>query len=204
MTKKERKMKGRYVFQGNQVRDEYNDVALFASLGSQPATMEGSKIVDAWGLMPGHDEQQADAQQAYVQSDLGGSVQTFVSIPEEYAAQQPGWSKFRNPVCLLVKALYGHPDAGTYWEKHCDEKLKECGFKRITDWDSLYYHKEHRCVLMVYVDDFKLSGPAEKLPAIWEQIGKKIDLDEPKGVDRCLGCKHIVTDGFRNGAMVVK
>ena len=110
--------------------------------------------------------------------------------------------KFRNPVCLLVKALYGHPDAGTYWEKHCDEKLKECGFKRITDWDSLYYHKEHRCVLMVYVDDFKLSGPADKLPGIWEQIGKKIDLDEPKGVDRCLGCKHIVTDGFRNGGKV--
>ena len=32
----DRKYKGRYVYQGNQVRDEYNEVALFNGLGSSP------------------------------------------------------------------------------------------------------------------------------------------------------------------------
>ena len=36
-----RKYKGRMVFQGNHVRDENADVALFSELGSSPATMEG-------------------------------------------------------------------------------------------------------------------------------------------------------------------
>ena len=35
-----RKFKGRTVFQGNNVRDENADVALFSELGSSPATME--------------------------------------------------------------------------------------------------------------------------------------------------------------------
>ena len=43
-----RKFKGRTVFQGNNVRDENSDVALFSELGSSPATMEAGKAVDAY------------------------------------------------------------------------------------------------------------------------------------------------------------
>ena len=67
-----RKCKGRAVFQGNNVRDQNFDVALFQDLGSSPATMEAGKATDAYGLMPGHATQQADATQAYTQSKLGG------------------------------------------------------------------------------------------------------------------------------------
>ena len=48
-----RKFKGRTVFQGNNVRDENADVALFSELGSSPATMEAGKAVDAYGCQPG-------------------------------------------------------------------------------------------------------------------------------------------------------
>ena len=48
-----RKFKGRTVFQGNNVRDENSDVALFSELGSSPATMEAGKAVDAYGSQPG-------------------------------------------------------------------------------------------------------------------------------------------------------
>ena len=51
-----RKFKGRTVFQGNNVRDENADVALFSELGSSPATMEAGKVVDAYaayGSQPG-------------------------------------------------------------------------------------------------------------------------------------------------------
>ena len=30
-----------------------------------------------------------------------------------------------DPVVLLVEALYGHPDAGTHWEMHVNEHLRE-------------------------------------------------------------------------------
>ena len=67
-----RKYKGRAVFQGNNVRDQNFDVALFQDLGSSPATMEAGKAADAYGLLPGNATQQADATQAYTQSKLGG------------------------------------------------------------------------------------------------------------------------------------
>ena len=46
----------------------------------------------------------------------------------------------RDPVCPLVLALYGHPDAGTCWEKHCDAKLREAGFLPIVNWAGCYRH----------------------------------------------------------------
>ena len=30
----------------------------------------------------------------------------------------------RRPVVRLLRALYGQPDAGTMWEKHCDTAVK--------------------------------------------------------------------------------
>ena len=46
-----RKYKGRVVFQGNDVKDENYDYALFAELGSSPATMQAGKFADAIGLL---------------------------------------------------------------------------------------------------------------------------------------------------------
>ena len=42
------------MFQGNNVKDEAADVALFAELGSSPANMEAGKALDAYGSMPGN------------------------------------------------------------------------------------------------------------------------------------------------------
>ena len=57
-------------------------------------------------------------------------------------------------------ALYGHPDAGGDWEKHCDAMLKEVGFKALREnWPSMCYNAELDASLMVYVDDFKMAAP---------------------------------------------
>ena len=58
------KVKGRVVFQGNNVQDESWNTALFQELRSSPATVEAGKACDAFGLAPGHAVQQADAEQA--------------------------------------------------------------------------------------------------------------------------------------------
>ena len=114
-----RKYKYRVVFQGNNVVDQNWEVALFQDLGSCPATMEAGKAVDAHGCFPGHIVQQSVAEQAYVQADLKGS-ETWVLLPDD--AWPPGRKEkgYKRPVVRLIKALYGHPDSGTYWEQHCD------------------------------------------------------------------------------------
>ena len=36
----------------------------------------------------------------------------------------PEWhGKFHDPVVRLVLALYGHPDAGGFWEQRCEKAL---------------------------------------------------------------------------------
>ena len=126
----QRKFKGRAVFDGSDVRDEHKEIALFQELSSCRATMQASKAADIWGMLDGHSTQQADAVQAYTQSKLGGT-DTWVSLPKD--AWPPEWHDlgYDDPVCPLVLALYGHPDSGGYWEKHCDAHLKNVGFEPI-------------------------------------------------------------------------
>ena len=93
-----KKWKGRSVFQGNRMHDEYHDHALFAELGSSPASMESGKILDAYGSEPGFSNQQADARQAYTQALFEG-ITTWVRIPRN--RWPASWSKYRDPVCPI-------------------------------------------------------------------------------------------------------
>ena len=74
--------------------------------------MEASRAADAYGMLPGHNIDVADADQAYTQSYLEGPVQTWVSIPREQWPQEWFDLGYHDPVCPLVLSLYGHPDAG--------------------------------------------------------------------------------------------
>jgi hypothetical protein len=67
-----RKFKGRVVFEGCYVKDERNNWAIFAEIASCPATLEAGKAADGYGLISGHDVQQADGESAYTQAKLGG------------------------------------------------------------------------------------------------------------------------------------
>eukprot|EP00969_Alexandrium_andersonii_P345856 15287947-Alexandrium_andersonii.AAC.1 len=63
----------------------------------------------------------------------------------------------------LVLALYGHPDAGGYWERRCEEHPKGVGFVPAKEWKSCFVHQELGLFLVVYVDDFKMAGPTKNL-----------------------------------------
>ena len=90
--------------------------------------------------------------QAYVQAPMRGDP-TWVRLPPE---QWPAaWKGTRDPVCPLRLALYGHPDAGGYWEQHSQEKLKAIGFELIEGWRSCFYHPKLKLFLTVYLDNFK-------------------------------------------------
>ena len=124
------------------MRDQWGNPAILQELPSAPAALEASKFCDLYGLFDGHVCTQADGEQAYCQSTLRGT-DTWVFIPTH--RWPPGWSfpdDYR-PVCRLVKALYGHPDAGGYWEEHCDAILKHHKFQPIgesNEWRSCYWH----------------------------------------------------------------
>ena len=151
--------------------------------------MQAAKACDAYGLMPGHVIEQCDAEQAYIQSRLDGPTPTWVRLPRD---QWPkGWSGYRDPVCPLVLALYGHPDAGGYWERHCEKHLKDAGFVPIPDWRSCFWNKNLKLFLVVYVDDFKLSGPSGTMPEGWRLIRKHIRTETPTPVGKYLGCEHV-------------
>ncbi len=91
----------------------------------------------------------------------------------------------------LVLALYGHADAGGFWEAHCQEKLLSIGWKALAEeWQGVFWHEATRSMLIVYVDDFKLAAKPEHHNALWKSIRSVIDMD-PETVDgRFLGCSH--------------
>ncbi len=67
----------------------------------------------------------------------------------------------------LHLALYGHPDAGTCWEKHCEAKLSEKGFSPVMGWQGCYAHESLVVFLTVYVDDCKMSGRTADVEKAW-------------------------------------
>jgi len=160
-----RKFKYRVVFQGNNVVTQNWEAAMFQDLGSNPSSMQSGKAADCYGCFEGHCTEQADAEQAYVQAELKGT-ETWVALPPE--AWPDSWysrdhqPRYHRPVVRLLRALYGHPDAGAFWEEHCDTAVRGVGFDPIPNWPSCYFNKTLKLFLVVYVDDFKMSGPRKK------------------------------------------
>ena len=48
--------------------------------------------------------------------------------------------------------------------------------------------------LVVYVDDFKLAGPASAINNGWELIRKGIKIDDPSPLGMYLGCRHDLSE----------
>ena len=182
-----RKYKGRSVFQGNKVLDENSDHALFAELGSSPASMEAGKIIDVYGSQPGFAKQQADARQAYTQALFKGT-ETWVRLPRNRWPK--AWSNMKDPVAPLRLALYGHPDSGGIWEQHCTKELTKAGFVAVLPaiWPSVFHHPKLDLLLVIYVDEFKMAGPEKNMEKGWELLGGFIDMDPAEVLGRYFGC----------------
>ena len=189
-----RKHKGRIVFRGDCVKDEFNAAAVFQELSASPTTIHSANSAIAYGCIPGHTITQADAVRAYVQSTLKSKHETWVSVPKEL--WPPKWHKEgrRKPMCRLNKALYGHPESGGHWEKHLEEAIKALGGEPVENHPSSYWFEGSKLLLTVYVDDLLLSGPTENHDSFWYQLrfGKRpIKLEDPEPLSRFLGREHV-------------
>ena len=77
-----RYFKYRVVFQGNRVKDQNWQVALFNEMASTPATLDASRMADMYACFPGHTVQGRDVEQAYLQAEMEGTP-VYVMLPEE-------------------------------------------------------------------------------------------------------------------------
>ena len=128
----------------------------------------------------GFSKAQADAIQAYIQAIFTGAP-TWLSLPRNRWPEH--WSKESwQPMVPLVLALYGHPDSGGIWENHLNSRIGKEGWKQILPdvWQSIFYHAEYNCMLVVYVDDFKLAGPTENMEKAWASIKRAINIGDPE------------------------
>ena len=67
-----KKFKGRAVLLGDRVFNQDYETATFADLGSAPTTLEGGRMVDAYGCVEGNESQASDAIQAFSTNVIGG------------------------------------------------------------------------------------------------------------------------------------
>lgn len=195
---KHRKRKYLAVFQGDNVVTQNWESALCQDLGSSLACMEVGEAIDAYGCMAVNDNERADAEQAYIQAYLEGE-ETWVCLCDEFQDHPGYWKVFRHPAgtriynrpCVrLIWGLYGHPDAGSCWQRHCDSSMNARGFLPITSWPSCYYRTELRLVLMIYVHDFKLTGPTKHLAQRWKLINDAVEMGRREELGQFLGCSH--------------
>ena len=187
------KMKGRIVYRGDCAKDEMGAAAVYQELGANPTSVQGLNNCLAYGSLPGNATTTADAIKAYIQAFLKGKYKTWIELPPEL---RPAWwrQKFVRPVVLLVRALYGHPDAGGLWEEHLKGVLKGLGGYEVPEFPGNFWFPKLKLLLSTYVDDLTLSGPAENHQGFWEQLTALIDVEPPEPIYRVLGRNHVLID----------
>ena len=187
-----RVLKGRIVFRGDSARDEYGMAAIYQDLNASPTAITSANANIAYGLIPGNKTTSADAVKAYVQAMLKSKHPTYVELPREL--QPVEWrGKYRRPVVRLRKSLYGHPEAGAHWQIHLEAILAGMGGNAVDGHMSTFIFADTKLMLTVYVDDLVLSGPESAHTPFWEEISKKVKLEEISGLGRFLGRYHEIT-----------
>ena len=126
-------LKGRIVYRGDIGKDQHGAAAVYQDISANPTTVQGLNNCIAYGLIPGNTISTADAIKAYVQSTLKAAQPTWIQLPRElWPAEWQG--AYRQPVVLLKKSLYGHPESGGHWERHLEGILFELGAEAIREY----------------------------------------------------------------------
>ena len=190
-----RTLKGRVCYRGDNARTAEGKLAVYQTMAASPTSIVAANAIIAYGLMKGHRISSADAIKAYLQSWLDSLAETWVRLPREVWPQEwfhsDGTPKYRRPVIRLLKSLYGHPEAGFHWERHLAKELKSMGGIPIEEYPSTYVFPNYdNLALIVYVDDFVLSGPDGMHDKFWEDLGKKVLIDDIGDLGRFLGRHH--------------
>ena len=97
-------------------------------------------------------------------------------------------------MCLLHKALYGHPESGGHWERHLTAAVLARGGVPIQGHPSSFWFSDLRMLLTVYVGDLLVSGPEGNHDTFWELLRsgeQPVHIEDPEPLDRFLGRTHV-------------
>ena len=134
MHKSHWKYKGRLVAAGNNIRDEWGQLALFEQTASSPASSAATRLLMALSLQPGYCCTAADAVMAYIQAPASNEF-TWLRLPKELWLEE--WGHFSDPVVPMKKSLYGHAQSGRSWEIHLGQMLRGLKWKEVEGWNYL-------------------------------------------------------------------
>ena len=189
----------RGVFQGSNVRTGDGTPAwmLYQEVGATPSTMACTQLAMACGALKGSRSSTRDARKAYIQSfiDKPGRPRIWLRLPKSLWPanwfKADGTPKYHDPVVILEKALYGHPESGPMWDKKLHACMKKAGFHHLEGSPGFFYHKSLGVECTVYVDDFVLVCPPALEAKVWKTLSDMIDFkDPPEPVSGYLGVYH--------------
>ena len=180
------------------MRDDNSDHALFNKLGSSPASMEAAKLLDAFGSQPVffRNSKQMQSKPIYKPSSQG--------CPHGYHCLETGGLKTgkKNTGSPWYQCCWPYmviSDSGGIWENHLNGRVVKQGWKQILPdiWHSIFHHQELNCLLVVYVDDFKIAGPSANMEKAWASIKAAVNSGDPEPYDRYFGCMHREFENIR-------
>ena len=153
--------RARCVFAGNNVQTSNGQPAweLYQEVSQTQAAMQTVRAALAVAGLKGFTQKVSDATQAYLQSriDTPDRPATWVRLPKAW--WPASWhGLYRDPVCCLRPALYGHPESGVLWDKHLSAILTRLGWVRQEVRPGLWLHMATGAILMVYVDDLMMAA----------------------------------------------
>ena len=193
--------KARIVFGGHNIRTASGQPAhtLFQEVATTPSTMASARTALGIGALRGNRATIRDAEKAYIQSRIKqpGRNSTWVSLPKDWWPPEwfdkNGLPLFKKPVVELILSLYGHPESGALWDKHLKKALVELGYVAVDNNPGVWFHKPTKAILIVYVDDLLLVACPKVDDKLWEELGNKIDFQDPQApINRYLGTYHDV------------
>ena len=150
---------------GDIVKDDSGSFAVFTEQGSSASQRTAAKVMDIISRLPECAGQAADAVSAYTQVKMKDAPK-LLKIPKSECPDiwirlprhkwPKSWSSMEDPVVPLERNLYGHPLAGLVWERQFENIPLKYGWKKVSNWECLFVHREKGLILSVYVDDIKL------------------------------------------------
>ena len=156
--------------------DQYGSAAKFGQMYSTPTNIQAVHLALYYGLLPGCMLRVADATRAFLQALLESSEDTYVILPHELWL--PSWKgKFRQPTVRLRRALYGHPLASAYWDKHLRRVLvTSLGFEAVDGHPSVFSRMKQNSLLWFTWMTFWPVGRSMHKTNFGLPLGRKFNL----------------------------
>ena len=172
------KYKGGVVLRGDTVKDDSGSYAVFTEQGSSASQMTAAKVMDIVSKLPGCAGQAPEAISACTQVKNGGCTNVIENSRIRKSRYLDTSTKTQ---MAQIMVQYGTPSCSSCAEsvRSSFGRAMKYGWKKVSDWECLFVHREKGLLLFVYVDDIKLAGKKQNIRPTLKFLVKDVDLGKP-------------------------